>query len=319
MCGNKKTLSIVMATYNGERFLREQLDSLYRQTLQPDEVLVVDDCSTDGTVGILEEYRRTRGLKYVVNEHNLRVNKNFEKGILMASGDYISLCDQDDVWFKEKNECLYNRLVDIESKYPNRPCLVSSRNTFVNENMQFHYSTELKNDTNDYRETIMRHLSQGSSMMFNRKCIDLIMPLPEFDTGICYDTHIGYIIAMVGHKYDLKQSLMYYRVHGNNVTAQLEKKERERGKVRRFRNPSVVPSHMIRAFMFAQSYIAGKIEKDKQDYVNRIIELSYSINIIKRIWYLLSTAKIPLYSRIYSLKAVLANMIFAPKSEIKKH
>lgn len=63
---NKKTLSVVIATYNGEKYLREQLNSLYAQTLLPDEVIAIDDCSTDGTVGILREYQSKYGLRYIV-------------------------------------------------------------------------------------------------------------------------------------------------------------------------------------------------------------------------------------------------------------
>jgi glycosyltransferase involved in cell wall biosynthesis len=92
-------ISLAMPTYNGERFLREQLDSIYNQTIVPDEVIVVDDCSTDGTISILEEYKKKYGLKYWVNEKNLGYNKNFEKAISLCTGDYIALSDQDDVWF----------------------------------------------------------------------------------------------------------------------------------------------------------------------------------------------------------------------------
>ena len=74
-------ISLVMPTYNGETYLREQLDSIYGQTLVPDEVIVVDDCSTDGTVEILKEYSIKYGLKFYINDTNLGYNKNFAKGI----------------------------------------------------------------------------------------------------------------------------------------------------------------------------------------------------------------------------------------------
>lgn len=307
----KQTISIVLATYNGELFLREQLDSIYNQSLLADEVLVVDDCSTDGTVAILEEYHNKYGLKYVINDHNLRVNKNFEKGILLATGDYISLCDQDDVWFREKNETLYNKLQEIESNYQGIPCVVSSRNTFVDENLNVHHNTELKYDTEDYRETIIHHLSQGSSMMFNRKCIEFILPLPEYEDDVCYDTHIGYILSMVGRKYDLHQSLMFYRVHGNNVTASISEPSKQHSAIRRFRSPSVVPDHMIRTFIHAKQFVEKNSNKEKLNYVERIISLSEDINLFKRIWILISTPKIPMSARLYSVKAHIANLIFA--------
>ena len=92
-------ISVVLTTYNGEKFLKEQLDSLYNQTMLPDEIVVVDDCSNDKTVEILEKYKNTKGLRYYVNDVNIGVNKNFEKAIKLCQGDYIALCDQDDIWF----------------------------------------------------------------------------------------------------------------------------------------------------------------------------------------------------------------------------
>ena len=100
-------ISIAMATFNGEKYLREQLDSIYSQTLLPYEIVAADDCSTDRTTEILEEYRIKKGLKYLVNEHNIGVVKNFEKAISLCQGDYVALSDQDDIWFPEKLEKSY--------------------------------------------------------------------------------------------------------------------------------------------------------------------------------------------------------------------
>lgn len=319
-----KTLSIVLATYNGELYLREQLDSIYAQTLQADEVLAVDDCSTDHTVDILREYHQKKGLRYVVNEKNLRVNANFEKGIRLVKGDYISLCDQDDVWFAYKNETLYKKLYELEQEEIEKgnidneggcttPIIVSSRNTFVDEHLKIHHHTELKKDTADFRDTIIHHLSQGSSMMFNRACLQYILPLPDYDSGICYDTHIGYIIAMVGRKYDLRQSLMYYRVHGNNVTASLGNKGKSKSVISRTRPTTVVASHMIQSFLFAKSYIEDKVSTNRLHYVNRIIALSQPMNIFHRLYILAVTPNIPLRMKWYSLKASFLNFFFNMK------
>lgn len=318
---SQPTLSVVIATYNGKKYLREQLDSLCAQTLKSDEVLVIDDSSNDGTLEILEEYRDKYGIKFIVNEKNLGVNGNFEKGIKSCNGDYISLCDQDDVWFKNKNEILYKKLYELEQEEIGNghvdknglcttPIIVSSRNTFVDEHLNFHHNTELGKDTSDYRDTILSHLSQGSSMMFNRACLKYILPLPDYESGICYDTYIGYIIAMVGHKYDLKQSLMYYRVHGNNVTASLDFK-RSSFNLKRKRSVSIVPLHMIKTFQKAKPIIELYATRDKINYVNRIIDLSQDISVFKRVYLLLTTPHIPMRKKFYSLKASLLNNFFA--------
>ena len=98
-------VSIVLSAYNGERFLKEQLDSLVAQTLQPDEVLIVDDCSTDGTFKLIEQYiakHELSGWSVRRNASNRGWIANFRTLLLEATGDYIFPCDQDDIWNPEK-------------------------------------------------------------------------------------------------------------------------------------------------------------------------------------------------------------------------
>lgn len=309
MCGNKKTLSIVMATYNGERFLREQLDSLYRQTLQPDEVLVVDDCSTDGTVGILEEYRRSHGLKYVVNEQNLRVNKNFEKGLKLCSGDYIMFCDQDDVWMDNKIEQMMQRMKLLVRENGDIPLIVSSRDTYVDAEMNVYQSLAMEEDCDSYRDTVIHHLSQGSAMLLNRRCLNYVFPIPDDDTGICYDIHIGYIVAMIGKKYNMKDSLMYYRVHGNNVTATTVTPVKHKLSFKRHRETSVVPLHMIKCFKNANMLIAGKVPFERLSYVKKITEIAETKNPLYLLWILVRTPHVSIKKKFRSFYCSLLNII----------
>lgn len=99
-----------MATYNGANYLAPLLDSLFQQTLLPTEVVVVDDCSKDSTIAILEKYAKKYPIKGYKNNTNLGVNKNFEKAVSLCSGDYILLCDQDDVWFPNNIKTKINSL-----------------------------------------------------------------------------------------------------------------------------------------------------------------------------------------------------------------
>lgn len=100
------TISIAMCTYNGERFLQEQLDSFLAQTRLPDELVVCDDGSQDGTVAILEAFAAQAPfpVRLFINPQNLGFSKNFEKAISLCQGDIIALSDQDDVWLPEKLE-----------------------------------------------------------------------------------------------------------------------------------------------------------------------------------------------------------------------
>jgi glycosyltransferase involved in cell wall biosynthesis len=109
-------LSIAMATWNGARYLREQLDSFRKQTRLPDEVVVCDDHSTDGTAAILDEFRRTAPfpVNVSINQERMGYVENFEQAVRMCDGDVIFLSDQDDVWLPEK-------LAEHEAVYRSRP------------------------------------------------------------------------------------------------------------------------------------------------------------------------------------------------------
>lgn len=101
----RPSVAVVMCTYNGEKFLREQLDSIINQTYPISEIIIQDDRSTDGTVALLREYEeRHPNIHVFVNEQNLGFNLNFKTACMRATTDLIAISDQDDVWFKDKIE-----------------------------------------------------------------------------------------------------------------------------------------------------------------------------------------------------------------------
>lgn len=100
-----KTVSVVMCTYNGERYVREQLDSIVAQTYPVAEIIIQDDCSTDSTPAICREYAaRYPAIRFYQNERNVGFNLNFRRAAMRAKGDYVAFSDQDDVWMAHKIE-----------------------------------------------------------------------------------------------------------------------------------------------------------------------------------------------------------------------
>lgn len=317
------TLSIVLATYNGSRFLREQLDSIYAQTFQADEVLAVDDCSTDDTVAILDEYHQSHGLKYVVNEYNLRVNANFEKGIRMATGDYISLCDQDDVWFKEKNETLYNKLYELELEEIAKgnvdeegkcttPIITTGRNIVVNSRLEVISSNERICDTDKWYDTVLYHLSQGSNMMMNRACLKYILPFASHQSGLTYDLPIGIIVALVGRKYDCHQALMSYRVHENNLT--ISERKPDKYIFLRHRHEGFVPYHTVHCLEYVLPKLEYSCSIEKVQYVKDIISCGYSMNLFERAKLYYSLPYISVCHKIRAFIRSMANVILMQKN-----
>lgn len=97
------TVAVVMCTYNGEKYLRQQLDSILAQTYPIQELIVQDDCSTDATLPILQEYEaKVPFMQVIENTHNLGFNLNFKTACMRATADLIAISDQDDVWMPEK-------------------------------------------------------------------------------------------------------------------------------------------------------------------------------------------------------------------------
>lgn len=100
-----KTISVILCTYNGEKYLKEQLDSIIAQTYPLHEIIIQDDGSTDSTVEICKEYEATYPQIHLFqNECNLGYNLNFKSAAMRATGDYVAISDQDDVWFPTKIE-----------------------------------------------------------------------------------------------------------------------------------------------------------------------------------------------------------------------
>ena len=118
-------ISIAMTTYNGEKYLREQLDSILNQTYKDFELIICDDCSTDSTVQIIKSYIDPR-IKLFINEKNLGFKKNFEKAIKLCTGEYIALSDQDDIWELDHLKILYDKI--------NGADLICGNNLIFNQN-----------------------------------------------------------------------------------------------------------------------------------------------------------------------------------------
>lgn len=127
------TVSIVLATYNGERFIKEQLDTIKNQSITPNEVIIGDDRSSDNTVQIVDKYIKSEQLSdnwhFVVNKTNKGYAKNFIDLALMASGDYIFFSDQDDIWDLRKIE----RMSGILDENPDISLLCSNLEPFYYE------------------------------------------------------------------------------------------------------------------------------------------------------------------------------------------
>lgn len=221
------TISIVMATYNGEKYLKEQLTSLYKQTRCADEVLIFDDGSTDSTCKLIVDFIKQHNLEtswhFSVNKHNKGCIINFLDGAEQASGDIVFYSDQDDIWDERKLELMEKGFIehsDMVACY----CLRHFIDVEGNEiPMHFDFMTNVK-----VKNDLFQKISIDEAVKYNKSpglCLaikrNLILETKEMIIrhGLTHDLPIGTVAAIHNGYYVLNEKLVYYRQHGNNVSA----------------------------------------------------------------------------------------------------
>ena len=212
-------ISIAMATYSGEKYLREQLDSILAQTITDWELIICDDCSKDSTVEILKSYQEQDDrIKIFVNEKNLGFKKNFEKAIGLCSGDYIALADQDDIWHENHLEVLQELIGDASLSCGNTRLMTAD--SVVTEK-KMNEVDNLLFIPEDKKKLLYRLLFyfgpfQGASMLLKKSFVSSVLPIPEgvrfhdvwLATCACLEDGMSYTF----------ETITDYRQHENNVT-----------------------------------------------------------------------------------------------------
>jgi glycosyltransferase involved in cell wall biosynthesis len=211
---DSKTVSIALTTYNGARFLRQQLDSIYGQTYRPLEVIAVDDGSTDGTHAILEEYKSKNGLVLVKNITRLGFIKNFEKAISLCSGDYIALADQDDLWLPQKIETLVSSIGD-SSLICSDVSLIDEQNAVIAQSLQKKLHIPVSGKGNQFYTLAFLDYVRGCTCLFNRDLLSKALPIPE--AAMSHDWWLGIWATRMGGVVYLPEQLTLYRKQPMNT------------------------------------------------------------------------------------------------------
>ncbi|RAK12625.1 rhamnosyltransferase [Halanaerobium saccharolyticum] len=212
-------INILMATYNGEKYISEQIDSIINQTYNNWELLIRDDNSTDKTKNIIKNYaKRDERIRVLEDDlGNVGVAKNFEILLKQSNLDYIMFSDQDDVWMKNKIEILFERIKKCEAKYSDEiPLLVHSDSYITDEHLYVVEDNFIgeKGMNKGLNNIIFSPLVQGSSMMINSNLKRYILPFPK-NINI-HDHYISIVNEIVGKRLYINKPLMYYRQHSSN-------------------------------------------------------------------------------------------------------
>lgn len=214
-------ISIALCTYNGAKFLPAQIESFLAQTRLPDELIICDDCSTDETPQIVNDFARHAPftVTFRINEKNLGSTKNFERAIALCGGDLIFLSDQDDVWLPQK-------IARIEAEFDKnlQVGLVFSDAEIVDENLepancnlwQFTFSEERRKHSrngNFFDVLLRQNVVTGATMAFRSRYRKIFMPIPDRLPNLIHDAWISLLIASEAKVIFVEEQLIKYRQH----------------------------------------------------------------------------------------------------------
>lgn len=208
-------ISVCIATYNGEKYIKEQLNSILPQLSDDDEIIISDDGSTDTTLSIVKDYDR----RIKVVRHNKRKEKfildypthNFENALHYAKGDIIFLCDQDDVWLPEKVEKMVS---DIQNGYLLSMCdckICNEKKEILQESYFQTYGTSI-----NILNLITHSRIMGCCMAIHKDLLQYAFPFPQ--TMVGHDLWLLLLAAYMGKAHKLDIPLMLYRRHEATVT-----------------------------------------------------------------------------------------------------
>lgn len=205
-------VSVAMATYNGEKYIAQQIDSILNNLRKNDELIISDDGSTDDTVKIIKKFiSKDRRVKYVEGPKK-GVKLNFDNAIRNCTGDYIFLSDQDDVWMPNKVSTVLKTFQDNDCS------LVVHNAKMVDASLEDIGMTlyEFRNSGAGILKNIIKNSYVGCCMAFDAKLKDKILPIPG--NIEMHDQWIGILCEKYGKSIFINNFLIQYRRHGNNVS-----------------------------------------------------------------------------------------------------
>lgn len=222
-------IAILLSTYNGERYLKYQIDSILAQSFIDWKLFIRDDKSKDSTLSLIGKYKNRFPDKIVIDNTlpiNVGAGKSFMYLLEKVDADYYMFCDQDDVWMSDKIIRTLNKLKKLENIYDsNCPIGVFTDLEVVDSNLNVLMPSLWQGDNrhpeythNFYKQWINRHAVYGCTMMINKAAKQIVLPYRQFE-GIQggHDTWIEYNLIKRGYIDYLNETTIHYRQHGDNV------------------------------------------------------------------------------------------------------
>jgi len=240
---NKPLVSIAVATYNGEQYLIEQLDTLVNQTYTNIEIIISDDGSTDGTTKILKDYEKKYSfisIKENAAPHGIK--RNFENALKYCRGEYIAFSDQDDIWMLDKIEKLVNNIGNHALIYHDSLFVDTNANSLGRT-----FSSDLRCYSGTNSEAfLLCNCVSGHALLFNRKLLPIVLPFPN---ARHHDWWLAFRATENGGVQFFDEVLVHYRQHAFSQTdflrikkEALDEEKTEKDDIEWFEACAAVPS-----------------------------------------------------------------------------
>jgi glycosyltransferase involved in cell wall biosynthesis len=202
-------ISVCITTYNGEKYIKEQMDSILCQLSESDEVIVSDDSSTDATLKIIEDTKDTR-IRILPNNHFYSPIYNMENALKYAKGDFIFLSDQDDIWMPHKVKVMLSALKEVD--------LCVSDCDLIDADGEILHSSffKLNQSAKGFLKNVVKNAYLGCCMAFKRDILKYVLPFPK--SIAMHDIWIGLCVELWGNSLFLDEKLVKYRRHDSNIS-----------------------------------------------------------------------------------------------------
>lgn len=215
-------IDILLPTYNGEKYIRKLIDSIFGQSYTDWRLIIRDDGSKDNTVNIVKEYGSKYPDKILLIEDNLgNLGTSGSNDLLMhkTESDYFMFCDQDDIWEPNKIEECYKEMIRVEQQHPGVPVLVCSDACCIDENDNLLYESFFENQkfidtTDNLYKMLALNIVQGSTTLMNAIVREVVKFIPK---DYLHDAWVACIVKYYGEVSYIHKPLLKYRQHLNNV------------------------------------------------------------------------------------------------------
>lgn len=212
-------IEILMATYNGEKYIGEQINSIINQTYTNWNLLIRDDGSKDKTLNIIKKYEKMDNRIILIrdNKDNLGFVKNFEELLKKSRTEFVMFSDQDDYWLENKIEKYVEVIEKLDKKKLEKPLLIHSNSYICDKNLKILEEKFIDSNIAGEKKSksiFFYYIVQGATVLINRNLIKKVIP---FSNNVkLHDRYFHLISEFLGNRIFINESLMKYRQHGNN-------------------------------------------------------------------------------------------------------